>query len=206
MSTGAVLLILALTSARRSPGSQPKRHARSPRVLLILLSLPGALGGIVVALLLMRLFSLTPFSLVLDTPVPLVLGVSLLLLPPALLLRGLFDAAAPSTAVHLAHLMAQGQPTQRRAGRAILWRLRGRSWFWLGAVLFALAYFELVVSVTLAPIGMTPAIVELYNQMHYGQRALLSAGVVAAMLVPAAVLAVCALAARWTPPFDPPPT
>ena len=194
MCTGIVLACLAFAGAR---GARSTRQGARRRGLLILLSLPGALGGIVIAMLLLRLFSLPPLNALLDTPVPLVLGVSLLLLPPALLLRGLFDSASPATSAHLAHLLAgANDANQRSTGRAILWHLRGRSWLWLGAILFAVAYFELVICVTLAPIGMTPVIVGLYNQMHYGQRALLSAGVVVAMLIPSLVAALIAAIVR----------
>ena len=108
------------------------------------------------------------------------------ILPIALLCRLALLNAGVTTSDHSVHLLREsGSRSQRAAGRRIWFLTHGRAWFSLGALVFVLAYFELVMSVTLAASRMTPMIVELYNQMHYGQRALLSASVLIALLVPA---------------------
>ncbi|MEX2215328.1 MAG: hypothetical protein WD768_14440 [Phycisphaeraceae bacterium] len=160
-----------------------------PRSLRWVIALPGLLGGIVLSMLILLAFQWPVLRELYHTPVPLVLGLTLLLLPVAVVLRGLFDAAEPGTSVHAARMLYErGDAAQHRAGRSLLWHLRGRPWLALAAIVFTLAYFELVVSVTLAPVGMSPAIVELYNQMHFGQRAVLSATVMLTMAVPVVIV------------------
>ena len=56
-------------------------------------------------------------------------------------------------------------------------------------------YFELVVATLLAPAPLTPASVRLYNLMHYGHSAVLSA-MVAIMLLSAAIVVVGLAALR----------
>ena len=79
----------------------------------------------------------------------------------------------------------------------LVWQLRTRRVFWLAFLLFFGAYFELTASAILSPPSMTPISVRLYNQMHYGRTAGLSAMVLAALLAPALLLALAA-AARVT--------
>ena len=62
---------------------------------------------------------------------------------------------------------------------------------------FLLAYSELVASAILAPPGMTTAPARLYNLMHYGQTAVLSAMVLAAFLAPLLVSCVVFASVEW---------
>jgi len=157
-------------------------------VILAALCLPGLLGALVLGMLLMGAFQLPILRGFYDTPVPLILGLAHLALPVTMLLYRFFNANEPREAIYLAQMLRRSADVQhRRAGRSLLWSLRGRSWFLLAAFVFFFAYLELVVSVTLAPIAMTPAIVELYNQMHYGQRSLLSSLLAVTMAVPVVV-------------------
>jgi ABC-type Fe3+ transport system permease subunit len=74
-----------------------------------------------------------------------------------------------------------------RAGR-LRWRLDLRARFWVFFLLFCWAYLELSASAILAPPGHTTAVVRLYNLMHYGRSQVLSAMVLAALLVPLLVV------------------
>jgi hypothetical protein len=114
----------------------------------------------------------------------------------AVLLRLLLDAHERDERLHLADLLG-GSPVGavRRSAAALRYALRGRPRVMLAVLLFTLAYFELSASAILAPVAMTPMIVRLYNMMHYGQSAALSALVALFVAVPV-ITAVLALEAR----------
>ncbi|HUV38064.1 MAG TPA: hypothetical protein VMY39_00545, partial [Planctomycetota bacterium] len=177
---------------------RPKRPDSSGLGRLVaafVLSLPGLLGALVLGLVVLSLFQWTPLRAAYDTPLPLVTALVLWLFPFAVLLRVLLYVLRPGPAVHVAGLpdvSGSVQPSVRRRARALLYELKTRPRFWVLFLLFFWAYFELVVSALLAPSGMTPAPVRLYNMMHYGQIAGLSAMVFVAFLVPFVLLALTA--------------
>lgn len=157
------------------------------------LCLPGLCGALVLALLLFGLLQLPGASLLYDTPVPLMLALALLLLPPALSLRGSLGRSEASPAVHLATLLADsGVLTQQRAASRLSWHLRGRPRALLWGVLLFLGLFEVVATALLHPVTMTPAAVRLYNLMHYGHGAVLSGMVLALVLAGLALLVAAA--------------
>lgn len=178
---------------------QPGRR----RALLLALCVPGLFGGLVLALGALWVFTRPGLSALYDTPVPIVLTLVLLALPIAVLLRLLLDAHERDERLHLADLL-RGSPVGavRRSAASLRYTLRGRPRVMLVVLLFALAYFELSASAILAPVAMTPMIVRLYNMMHYGQSAALSALVALFVAVPV-VAAVLALEARplWARSF-----
>ncbi len=140
------------------------------------LSVPGLLGGLVLGLGLQALFQLPGFAWLYDTPAPLVLGWTLLLLPLGLVLRLATRRWIPSASLHLAGLLiASPALQQRRSGLRLRFALVGLKRALVGAVLFLWAFFEVVSGDLLAPSNMTPVAPRLYNLMHYGQSAGLSA-------------------------------
>jgi ABC-type Fe3+ transport system permease subunit len=145
-----------------------------------LLIVPGLLGALVLALLVLAMFQSWPLQFAYDTPAPLTLALALLFAPVAFLLRWLIRTHEPREALHLA----------RMAGiRRLLWELAlSRRVAGVGLI-FLLAYFELTASAILAPTWFTPAFVRLHNLSHYGQTPILSLMLVAATLAPAALLA-----------------
>ena len=156
-----------------------------------LLSLPGLAGALVLSLALLGLFQQPPLRGLYDTPVPLAIGLTLLLLPFALILRRLFRAHSAGSGLFAAELLRGSVRASVRARGARLARfLRARGRFWALFLLFSLAYFDLTASSILAPVGTAPAFVRLYNLMHYGRSALLSAMVVVAFALPLLLLAV----------------
>jgi iron(III) transport system permease protein len=166
-----------------------------------LFALPGMLGSLVIALLILSAIHFDPAmagSLVppgtsnvllslRDTPVPLVLAHVLLLLPVAVLLRTVLDSRRDDEALHLARMAGS---------RRLLWEMAVQPRVAAIAHLFALAYFEFTAASILAPIGVTPVFVRLHNLAHYGQTAVLSAMLLAAVAAPAVLLALTLLAAR----------
>lgn len=152
-------------------------------------STPGLLGPLVLALLLgaaVQARLLVPWR---DTPVPLCLVLALLLLPPAVLLRSVLRRTALAAAAHAARLLGG------RHGRQLLWQVSTRRHVWAIFLLFCWGYLDLTASAILAPVGMAPVSVRLYNLMHYGQTAVLSGMVTAAFAAPLVVLGL-ALASR----------
>ncbi len=151
-------------------------------------ALPGLLGALLLALLLLTAFQVPALHPAYDTPLPLLLALTLLLLPLAIPLRLLLDANRRNPALHLARMSASP---------ALIWRL-DTSRHWLAAgLLFCWAYFDFTAGSILAPIGLTPVFVRLHNLAHYGQTAVLSAMFLAAFAAPVAVLLFTAPLARW---------
>ena len=187
--------------ARTPPSAAVRRTPRPPNdgrgrpsdnrgrgVRATLLALPGLLGALLLSLALLAAFQLPALHPAYDTPLPLLLALTLLLLPFALPLRSLLDASRHSPALHLARLAGSS---------ALVWRLDTRR-RWLAAfLLFCWAYFDFTAGSILAPVGLTPVFVRLHNLAHYGQTAVLSAMFLAAFAAPVAVLLLTAPAARW---------
>jgi len=156
-------------------------------------AVPGLLGALVVALLVLALFQQAPFRAVYDTPLPLLLALVLLLLPLAMLLRRLLATRRPGEALHLARLLRH---------RALLWELEAQRRAGAVVALFMWAYFDFTASSLLAPVGLTPVFVRLHNLAHYGQNAVLSAMLLTAVAIPAAVAALTLGASRLYPRSD----
>lgn len=160
--------------------------------LVMIAALPGLIGSLILSLVVLAAFQTELLSRFYDTPLPLLLALTLFLLPRALLLRLILSAIRPREAAHLAQLLRQSPRSEQRAsGRELLWRseLRGQ----VAAVLLLCdwGYFDLTTSALLAPVGLETAPVRLYNLMHYGQSAVLSAMLCATLLLP--VIVVCGL-------------
>lgn len=150
-------------------------------------ALPGLLGALVLALLFLAVIQLPPLRWLRDTPIPLLAVEALLLAPIALLLRILLRSQEPREALHLARMAGS---------RRLLWDLALLPRAAALALLFTLAYFELTAASILAPLGMTPVFARLHNLAHYGQTAVLSAMLLAAVFAPALLLALTLGAAR----------
>jgi ABC-type Fe3+ transport system permease subunit len=154
--------------------------------------IPGLLGPLVLSLVVAAGMQSVWLYRWRDTPAPLVVTLALLLLPIAVLLRQLLRRTAGGGAVHAARLLGG------RSGRRLVWDLSTRRHMWAIFLLVCLGYLDLTASAILAPIGMTPVSVRLYNLMHYGRTAVLSAMLAAAFAAPLAIpLAVTAARRVW---------
>lgn len=152
--------------------------------------IPGLLGALVLALGLQFLFQLPAVRTVYDTPVPLLTGLMLYLFPFAVLLSRALDTGPFNAASQVARLLERSpHAAVRNAGNTLLWRLHYRRQFWLFGLLFCLAYFDVTLASILAPTGLPSATSRLYNFMHYGRSAVLSAMLCCTVLAAAAAMA-----------------
>lgn len=184
-----------------------KSAIRNPQSAFVpwLLSLPGLLGALVLSLLLVGLFQLPVLRIFWRpeeslgslgewlTLLPLLLGLVLLLLPFALIMRRLFRAHSAGQGLHAAEMLkAAGEKPLRSRGARLARFIRARGRFWALCLLFSLAYFDLTVSSILAPPGTGTVSARLYNLMHYGRTQALSGMVLATFALLALLLAVAA--------------
>lgn len=169
--------------------------------VLAVLCVPGLLGGLVLGLTLQSLFQLPVLAGLYDTPAPLILGWTLLLLPLGLVVRLAGQRLVPNAALHMANLLAASTAAgHRHSARKLEFALIGLTRAMVPALLFLWAFFEVVLSDLIAPSNMTPVAPRLYNLMHYGQSAGLSAMVLwmggAAALVGGLAVVGCRLYSR----------
>ncbi len=168
-----------------------------PRLfLLAIFTSPGLFGPLLVGLTLLYLFQLPVLNRAYDTPVPLLTAMFLLLLAPAALLMVLFHSLRSAEAAHAARLLLPS-PAQHRAGRRLLWDLQIQPQLWVFFLLFCLGFFDLTSASLLAPSSLTPATIFLFNLMHYGRNAALSAMVCMTVAIPVMLLAVIATGRWW---------
>jgi len=155
-----------------------------------LFALPGLLGPMLCGLVLLALLQVPPFHLLRDTIFPAVLGLALVLLPLALLLRLGIETTRDDTALHVAR--ASGA---RRAA----WQLDG--WPRLCAVLmlFCFGYGDFTINSLLAPPQFTSASVRLLNLLHYGRSDTLLVMFILAFAVPFIAALLTGFAARFHP-------
>ncbi len=150
--------------------------------LTALLLIPGLFGALVLGLVLLSAFQTPPLRWLYDTPLPLLLGFVLLLLPKACVLQFLATTAAPQHGIHLGHVLTRSPvTTQRNAGRETLWQLRAKPHFWILVLLCYWLYLELTVSYLLYPTGPVPVSVLIYGFVHYGSMSMLAAMVTLTM-------------------------
>jgi hypothetical protein len=156
--------------------------------------LPGLVGSLVLGLTLNHLLLHTPLRFAYKSPLSLGSGMVLFLLPRALLVLCLLHWSARPAGAHLAMLMRESPAANVRATAGeLMWQLRWRGQFWGAAVLAYWGFFDLTIASLLAPVTIVSAPVMLYNQMHFGKNAILSAFVLLTVLVPLAVFLVAAL-------------
>lgn len=181
----------ALTAFRIS-GLIPVTGGRTPW-LAVVLSLPGLIGALVLSLLLLWLFQLSFLNALYDTPIPMLLGLTLFLLPRAVLLRLLLRGRRPREAEFTAELLRGGARPglSQRAGR-ILYVLRTQPALWATALLAYWSYWDLTIASILRPTQLEPFTPGLYNLMHYGRNETLAAMALLAGVFPFLIVGVYA--------------
>jgi ABC-type spermidine/putrescine transport system permease subunit II len=160
-------------------------------------AIPGLVGSLVLGLALIHLFQ-QPFArFAYKTPLSLLAGFIVFLLPRSMALR-LLLSAGNSTGLYLATLLREsGAMPARDRARELTWRLRWRGEFWSVALLAYWAFFDLTLAYLLAPVTIVSAPVMLYNQMHFGKNAILSALVFLTVLVPVLMIVMVAAMRRF---------
>jgi hypothetical protein len=166
--------------------------------IIALLSLPGALGSLVLSLATLWLFQLPGLQALSQSLVPLILAVSLVLLPRSLILTAVLGSGRRAQAAHCARLLAQSPSApQRRSAARLIDELEVRRFFWAAVLVWYWAYWELTAPSILAPPAATPFVVRMYNFMHYRQDDPLSVMIVASIALPLAAIAVLATGRRF---------
>lgn len=161
--------------------------AYQSRVRTILLALPGLFGGLIVSLTLLALFQIPPLPLLRASPLPVLLALVLTQMPTALFIQHILARIERSEAAHVAAL---GQVHK------VHWQLVRRPALLGGALLFLQAYADFTANSLLAPPALTSAFSRIFNLMHYGQTAALSAMLLVTIAVPLFALIVAAFFVR----------
>jgi len=151
--------------------------------LLMWVLVPGLLGALPLGLLVLRTFQASGWHILYDTPIPLILGLALFLLPYTFIVLLLLKTIIPGESVHLAKITASNVKVQRQ-GRDLLWQLVYRGRFWLFFLILSRGFFDLTLAGILAPSGMPTITTRLYNLMHYGESEKLSATVLLTIVLP----------------------
>lgn len=177
---GVLLLRLASSPPRRLPGV----------ILLALACVPGLCGPLVPSLVAVELFQSPVLLPLRDTLVPLAVVLGLFLLPRAVLLEALSRVTRGGATIHLARkLKSSPDRGQQAAGRRLLWELDGFGRFCRVSLLAYWGYLDLTAAAILAPPDVVPVTARLYNLMHYGHNASLSAMALVMTAVPALLFA-----------------
>jgi ABC-type Fe3+ transport system permease subunit len=175
------------------------RAAQASRLALagiVVMAIPGLFGSLVLGLALIQLFQQPYLRILYKTPLALMTGMVLFLMPRAVVVRLLLWSTRQTAGAHLATLL-HGAPsrTVRDCAHELLWQMRWRGEIWSGALLAWWAFLDLTIVYLLAPVTIVSAPVMLYNQMHFGRNSVLSALVFLTVAVPALLFAT-ALAGR----------
>ena len=177
------------------------RRARSSRLAaasVFVAALPGLVGSLVLGLALIQLLQIPLARFAYKTPLSLLAGLILFLLPRAMALRLLLSSTGNSAGLHLAKLLREsGAVAVRDTAREIAWQTRWRGEFWSVVLLSYWVYFDLTLAYLLAPVTIVSAPVMLYNQMHFAKNAILSALVFLTVLVPVLIFTAAAAARRF---------
>ena len=147
----------------------------------------GLLGALVISLVILVIFQFPALHVAYDTPLPLLLALGTMLLPAAALLAHLLECQENSAAHHIARQIGS---------RRLAWELNVRPRLAAFGLLFFCAWSDFTASSILAPLRLTPAFVRLHNLAHYGQTAVLSAMLLAAVATPMLLLLLTAAAGR----------
>jgi len=154
-----------------------------------LVLVPGLFGPLAVALVALAIFQISWIARYTPAGLSWLAALIVWLIPTGVLLQlGLRSRGVPM-AMHLGEMLkGSSNIDQRRGGWGIWWKLRGDEWIWSVVPLVWWSYFDLTISSMLAPAGAVSAPVRLFNQMHYGHSAMLSALTGGAVLIPVGLL------------------
>ncbi|WP_417850890.1 hypothetical protein [Thalassoglobus sp.] len=170
------------------------------RWLLFCLLIPGSMGNLALGLMLAGIFQTEPFQIAYDTPVPLVLGEILAILPRTLILLHCLSRMNFPASEYLVEML-KSSPDVRQRDQAIelAWQTQGRIRFITVAIVGFWAYFEVMLPSILAMPGLAPVGLVLYNNLHYGRIAALGAKLALAFMFPFLIaLGVLQLRKLWS--------
>lgn len=139
------------------------------------LGLPGLFGSLLLSLGCVVAFQTTALHALYDTPIPWIVALVVWLLPRAVILRLWWNALRHNSAIHAATLIQAADGNRARRAASLLWQLRDQPQFLAASLVCYWAYCDLPSAYLLAPTGMASGLVRLYNFMHFGRSAALSA-------------------------------
>jgi ABC-type Fe3+ transport system permease subunit len=198
VGTGYALVAATAAMFIAAPLLDRARHSRLGRLGLVAISLPGLFGSLVLGLALIRLLQQPYLQFFYKTPYALALGLILFLLPRAVVARLLLSASGQREGAHLAVLLGTSPARAARAtARELAWQMHWRGEFWAVALLSYWAFLDLTIAYLLAPVTIVSAPVMLYNQMHFGKNAVLSALVFLTVIVPALLFILASVSRRF---------
>lgn len=176
MIAGAIAVVASFIAWLIS-GSGFRRQGRGAgRFVASAFLIPGLAGSLLVSLLTVNVFQQTWLRAIYDTPIPWVVGLTVWLLPRAVMLRLWFATISRREGIHLAELLATpGTARSTSHQTTLLFRLRDEPQILGFGLLCYWAYLDLPTAYLLGPTGMQPGLVRLYNFMHFGRSAALSA-------------------------------
>lgn len=184
--TGLLLLILWGVGRVQVAGQRGLTNSRQDGWVIVIAAgalFPGLLGSLALGLFLFELCQQIGWQPS-YTPVPLVVGMVLFLLPRAIAMQAMLRWGESRPDLFLAERLAEHADHRGHWGAAIMWKLRGAGRFWMLALLFWWSYLELTLPSLLRPAGMAPAPMRLYNFLHYGHIPGLAAMLVLVLAVP----------------------
>jgi len=205
MTAGAIACLLATALIRRfeshslaaaASGASPVAGLWRP-ILLGVLLLPGLCGSMTLALLVDDLFQQQWLEWAYDSPARILTALTLSLFPRAVLVQTCIPYDRRTTELHAADLLQQGTVRQRGIVRELHWQLRGRPRFWAWVLVCSWGYLDLMIATISAPPGMEPVVKRLYNFMHFGHIAGLSAMVCVTVAAPLLLAATFLAVRRW---------
>ncbi|MEE3284774.1 MAG: hypothetical protein VX311_09350 [Planctomycetota bacterium] len=189
-------VIVATTAAVLAAWLLRKRWITS----LLLLSLPGLLGSLLLGLTLTWLLLLATPLVPRQSIITLCLGQTLWLLPRAAMLIVLLAVLPTQESSHVARLLQQAPPgPQRTAGWKLAWQQSGQRGAWMIGLICWWGFLELTLNELLAPPHWLSIAHRMYQQMHFGRNAALSTTTLIVMLVPLAVATALVAVGRILP-------
>src|SRR5262249_10432067 len=198
VGTGYALVAALAAMLIAAPLLDRARHSHLGRLGLIGISFPGLFGSLVLGLALIRLLQQPYLQFFYKTPYALALGLILFLLPRAVVARLLLSASGQREGAHLAVLLGTSPARAARAtARELAWQTRWRGEFWSVALLSYWAFLDLTIAYLLAPVTIVSAPVMLYNQMHFGKNAVLSALFFLPVIVPSVLFILASVSRRF---------
>jgi hypothetical protein len=187
---GTIALGSGLLSACRrlsvsGSGMQGQPSIAIAMMLLTLLLVPGCLGNLALGVSLAAMFQWSPLHWAYDGPGPLILGEILHLLPRTMILLSCLAAIRTETGEHFQQMLSRSDDRRQRMGAGeVAWRLRGRIRLAVILIVCFWGYLEVMLPSILAPPGMTPVGLVLYNALHYGRITALGAKLALALIAP----------------------
>jgi len=188
---------------RNRPSPQPSCRGRGSFdattmlrfAVLFTCLIPGLMGNLAWGLSLSGLFQTSLLQWAYDTPVPLILGEVMYVLPRTLILFRCLDRRISKGALHQLVLLQRGSVNHKQTYDDLKWRLTSQFWFWSVVLVCFWVYLELMLPSLLVYPGMAPLTLVLYNTMHYGRISVLGTKLLFALLVPI-VITISLLAVR----------